>query len=92
MDSQTTATPTGWSGFFQTLATTAQGYLNKRLDIELETKLARIQNPEIKTGQYPVGNWVPNQAGIGGSIAGIPVQTLLGLLAVGAVAVFIVKD
>jgi hypothetical protein len=92
MDSQNTAAGSSWSGVFQTLATTAQGYLNKRLDIELETKLARLQQPEIKTGQYPVGNWVPTQAGIGGSIAGIPVQTLLGLLAVGAVAVFILKD
>lgn len=73
-----------WSGLLQNVTTTATGYLDKRLDIELQTKLARLQQPQIASTQTPVNNTVPNQG-----MFGMSSSMLLPILGIGLVAVIL---
>lgn len=73
-----------FSGLLQTVATTATGYLDRRIDIDLERRLARATEPRMTSDQTPIAQSVPNQM-FGGSM-------LLPLLAVGLVAVLVLKS
>lgn len=81
----TTQQGSGWSGLFQSLATGAMGYLDKRLDVQRDTALARLQQPQIIGTQTPIQN---NPA----AYAGFDMGGMLPLLLVGAVAIFLLKD
>lgn len=75
-----------WGGLLQTVATTATGYLDKRLDMELQTKLARLQNPQVVSNQAPVQNVVPTQAGMFASMG-----PMMPLLLVAGLAVLLLR-
>lgn len=71
------------SGLLQTAASTGLGYLDRRIDIDLEKRLTRAQTPERVSDQRPIAQTVPNQL-FGGS-------SLLPLLAIGLVAVLVLR-
>lgn len=72
------------SGLLQGVASTGLGYLDRRIDIDLERRLTRAQTPELTSDQTPISQAVPNQM-FGGSM-------LLPLLAIGLVAVLVLKS
>jgi hypothetical protein len=74
------------SGVLQTITTTGLGYLDRRLDIDLERRLTRATEPRIDSTQTPVNYTVPGQ------VFGIPTGTLVPLLIVGVVAVVLLKS
>lgn len=74
------------SGVLQHLTATSLGYLDRRLDVDLEGRLTRATNPDVNSNQTPVNYTVPNQ------VFGIPTGTLVPLLLVGVVAVVLLKS
>lgn len=74
------------SGVLQSLTNTGLGYLDRRLDVDLERRLTRATEPRIDSTQNPVNYTVPGQ------VLGIPTGTLLPLLLVGVVAVVLLKN
>lgn len=69
-----------WSGVLQSLTNTATGYLDRRIDIDLQTRLADRLAPRMASTQTPINQYAPQQ------VFGISASTLVPLLLLGAVA------
>lgn len=69
------------SGLLQGVATTTLGYLDRRIDIDLQQRLASRTTPGVTSTQTPVANTVPNQA-FGMSTNTMMVVGIAALLAV----------
>lgn len=73
------------SALLQGVAQTGLGYLDRRIDVDMQTRLIRATNPQVTSDQRPIAQAVPNQ------MFGLPGGTLLPLLAVGLVAILILR-
>ena len=78
-------TASSWAGVFQTMASTATGYLDRRIDIDLQRRLTRAQEPERTTMQTTIRDVVPAQ------FAGINLSAMLPLLLVAGVALLLLR-
>ena len=74
-----------WAGVFQTLASTATGYLDRRIDIDLQRRLTIAQVPERTSMQTTIRDVVPAQLGT------INLASLLPLLLVAGVALVLLR-
>ena len=75
----------GWSGIFQSIASTATGYLDRRIDIDLQSRLVKAQLPERLSDQTRIYQTVPNQ------VLGMNLSALLPLLLVAGVALVVLR-
>jgi len=73
------------SGLLQTAASTTLGYLDRRIDIDLQQRLANRSTPAVTSTQTPVANVVPNQT------FGMPTNTLLMVGGIALVAILLLK-
>lgn len=74
-----------WSGVLQGIASTATGYLDRRIDIDLQTRLAERLMPRQVTTQTPINSYVPSQ------VLGMNTGLLLPLLLVAGVAFVVLR-
>lgn len=73
------------SALLQGVAQTGLGYLDRRIDVDLQKRLTRATTPEVTSDQRPIVNTVPNQ------MFGLAGGALLPLLIVGVAAIVLLR-
>lgn len=73
------------SGLLQGVAQTGLGYLDRRIDVDMQTRLYRATNPQVTSDQTPIAQTVPSQ------MFGMAGGMLLPLLIVGVAALVLLR-